>query len=211
MTRSLLKGEAIHVFNDKAAEQKEETTDSHVQCLQAMTEHVFPKDNPLLKQKTLMCNHVFLHLSYRTISEFCARWIELNNYLNEFLQLGLNQNFTEDQTKDIICNIIPKCWQSYLQQDKFDIIQFSITDFFDMMKHYQLAHNLDPSLKQQNQSKTNKDESNKLTEKPNDKKYNAKPKTNDSDMPAPKKACILHGPNSSHMTDNCQTLQEQAC
>jgi hypothetical protein len=33
MTRSLLKGEALHVFNDKAVEQKEETMDSHVQCL----------------------------------------------------------------------------------------------------------------------------------------------------------------------------------
>ena len=70
--------------------------------------------------------------------------------------------------------------------------------------------NLDPSLKPQNQSKTNKDESNKLTEKSNDKKCKAKPKKNDSNMPAPKKPCMLHGPNSSHMTDDCQTLQEQA-
>ena len=56
-------------------EQKEETMDIHVQCLQAIMEHVFPADNPLLKQKTFMCNHVFLHLSDRMISEFHARWI----------------------------------------------------------------------------------------------------------------------------------------
>ncbi len=79
MTCSLLKGEALCVFNDKAVEQKEETMDSHVQCLWAITEHVFPKGNPLLKQKTFMHNHVFLHLNDKTISEFCARWIELNN------------------------------------------------------------------------------------------------------------------------------------
>jgi hypothetical protein len=53
MTCSSLKGEALHVFNDKAAEQNEETMDSHVECLQAITEHVFPNDNPLLQQKTL--------------------------------------------------------------------------------------------------------------------------------------------------------------
>jgi hypothetical protein len=33
MTCSSLKGKALHVFNDKATEQKEETMDSHVQCL----------------------------------------------------------------------------------------------------------------------------------------------------------------------------------
>jgi hypothetical protein len=32
--------------------KKEKTKDTHVQCLQAITEHVFPADNPLLKQKT---------------------------------------------------------------------------------------------------------------------------------------------------------------
>jgi hypothetical protein len=75
LTCSSLKGEALCVFNDKAAEQEEETRDTHIQCLRAITEQVFPKDNPLSKQKTYMRNHVFLHLSDRTISEFCARWI----------------------------------------------------------------------------------------------------------------------------------------
>ena len=28
-------------------------------------------------------------------------------------------------------------------------------------------------------------------------------------MLAPKKTCMIHGPNSSHMTDECRTLQEQ--
>jgi hypothetical protein len=79
-----------------------------------------------------------------------------------------------------------------------------------MMECYQHTNDIDPSLKPQNQSKTNKDESNKSTEKSIDKKLKAKPKTNDSDMPAPKKPCMLHGSNSSHMTDDCQTLQEQA-
>jgi hypothetical protein len=70
---------------------------------------------------------------------------------------------------DILCNIIPKHWQSYLQHDKFEIIKCSITDFFDMMECYQLTNHIDPSLKQQHQSKTNKDELNKSSEKPNDK------------------------------------------
>jgi hypothetical protein len=108
VTCSSLKGEALCIFNDKSVEQKEETTDSHIQCLQAITEHVFPKHNPLHKQKTFMCNHVFLHLNDRMISEFYARWIKLNNYLDEFPPFRSNQCFTEDQTKDILYNIIDR-------------------------------------------------------------------------------------------------------
>jgi hypothetical protein len=35
-------------------------------------------------------------------------------------------------------------------------------------------------------------------------------KKNDSDVPAPKKSCLIHGPDSSHMTNECQMMQEQA-
>jgi hypothetical protein len=62
LTRSSLKGDALHIFNDKAAEQEKETKDSHIKCLHTIMEQVFPKDNPLQKQKTYMCNHMFLHL-----------------------------------------------------------------------------------------------------------------------------------------------------
>jgi hypothetical protein len=120
LTCSSLKGEALCVFNDKAAEQEEETRDTHIECLRAIMEQVFPKDNPLSKQKTYMHNHVFLHLSDQTISEFCARWIKLNNYLDEFPPFEPNQHFAANETKEIFYNIIPKCWQSYLQRDKFE-------------------------------------------------------------------------------------------
>jgi hypothetical protein len=47
-------------------------------------ENIFPKHNPLLKQKTYMHNHVFLHLSERQVGEFHTRWDKINNYLKEF-------------------------------------------------------------------------------------------------------------------------------
>ena len=211
LTRSSLKGEALCIFNDKAAEQEKETKDTHIKCLRAITEHVFPKDNPLQKQKTYMRNHVFLHLNDKQVSKFCARWIKINNWLNKFLPFKSNQHFPDDQVKEILYSIIPKCWQSYLQcEDKFNINESSVKDFFDMMQCYQLADWLNPSLNQQNQSKTNKDDSKKSTEKSNDKKCKAKSKKNDSDAPAPKKSCLIHGPDSSHTTDECRTMQEQA-
>jgi hypothetical protein len=99
---SLIKGEALHVFNDKAMEQEEEMKDTHTKCLHAITEHIFPKDNPLLKQKTYMQNHMFLHLNNRQVSKFHARWIKINNWLNKFLPFQPNQHFSDDQIKDIL-------------------------------------------------------------------------------------------------------------
>jgi hypothetical protein len=99
LTRSSLKGEALCVFSNKAAEQEEETRDTHNKCLRAITEQVFPKDNLLSKQKTYMRNHMFLHLSDQTINEFHARWIELNNYLDEFPPFEPNQCFTRTRPR----------------------------------------------------------------------------------------------------------------
>jgi hypothetical protein len=154
---------------------------------------------------------MFLHLNDKQVSEFCARWVKINNWLDEFPPFKSNQHFPDDQVKDILYSIIPKFWQSYLpREDKFDINESSVKDFFDMMEHYQIADRLDPLLNQQNQSKTDKDNFKKSTEKLNDKKHKAQLKKNDSNSPAPKKSCLIHGPDSSHITNECQTMQEQA-
>jgi hypothetical protein len=49
-----------------------------------------------------------------------------------------------------------------------------------------------------------------LTEKLNDKKRKAQPKKDDSNAPVSKKSCLIHGPDSSHTTDECQTMRKQA-
>jgi hypothetical protein len=136
-----------------------------------------------------MRNQVFLHLSKRQVSEFHTRWDEISNYLNKFPPFQPNQCFLDEQTKDILYTIILKHWQSYLQRDKFDIIGCSIRDFFDMMEHYQLADQLDPLLKQQNQLKTDKDDSKKSTEKSNVK--NARPSPSPSPSPSPRKMILM--------------------
>jgi hypothetical protein len=123
-----------------------------------------------------MRNHVFLHLNDKQVSEFCARWKEINNWLDKFLPFGSNQHFPDDQIKEILYSIIPKRWQSYLHRDKFDMTTASVDDFFDRMERYQIADHIDPLLKPKDQSKTNKNETNKLTEKSNDKKRKAKSK-----------------------------------
>jgi hypothetical protein len=66
----------------------------------------------------------------------------------------------------------------------------SVDDFFDRMERYQIANNIDPLLKPKDQSKADKNEMNKSTEKSNDKKRKAKSKKNDSDAPVPKKSLL---------------------
>jgi delta 1-pyrroline-5-carboxylate dehydrogenase len=78
------------------------------------------------------------------------------------------------------------------------------------MEHYQITDNIDPLLKPKDQSKADKNKTNKSTEKSNDNKRKAKSKKHDSDVPAPKESCLIHGEDSSHMTYECQTMREQA-
>jgi hypothetical protein len=65
-------------------------------------------------------------------------------------------------------------------------------------------------LKQQNQLKTNNDNNKKSMEKSNDKKCKAQPKKDDSNALAPKRSCLIHGPDSSNTTNECQTMHKQA-
>jgi hypothetical protein len=59
------------------------------------------------------------------------------------------------------------------------------------MERYQIANNIDPLLKPKDKSKADKNETNKSTEKSNDKKRKAKSKKNDSDALAPSQKILL--------------------
>jgi hypothetical protein len=50
LMRALFKGEALHHFNNKAQELGAVTVAHHTKCMQAVTEHIFPK-NALQVQK----------------------------------------------------------------------------------------------------------------------------------------------------------------
>jgi hypothetical protein len=89
---------------------------------------------------------MFLHLNDKQISEFCARWKEINNWLDEFPPFQPNQHFPDDQVKEILYSIIPKCWQSYLHcKDKFNMTKASVDDFFKW-NVFNLLINLIPCL-----------------------------------------------------------------
>jgi hypothetical protein len=107
----------LRIFNDKTAEQEKETKASHIKCLCAIMEQVFPKDNPLQKQKMYMRNHVFLHLNDKSVN-FRPGGRKSTTGFDEFLPFEPNQHFPDDQVKEILYSIIPKCWQSFLHHER---------------------------------------------------------------------------------------------
>ena len=100
LMRSLLKGEALQHFNNKAQELKTETNPHHKMCLNAVSEHIFPK-NALQMQKCYLCK-VHLHASM-TISTYFACWHQINNYLAMFPPHGgVVQKLQDDEIVKLI-------------------------------------------------------------------------------------------------------------
>jgi len=203
VTRSSLKDEALRVFEDKAKELSSETTSNH--CLQAITEHVFPH-MALQCQQRFMRNNVFLHLRDRTISKFCARWTQLDDYLNEFPPFKPNQWFQDDEIKDIIYDITPHCWKSQMEKVQYDPIDHTLADLFDLLERYQIAEQLDPP--KQNQVTNELDESIKTKDKSRKNKRKEKSSGNDSSLMVCKRFCILHQ-KDDHWTDDCSVVKKQ--
>ena len=171
VTRSLLKGEALRVFNDKALQLKDETKNNHVKCLQAVTEHVFP-DEALQSQKRYMRRSVFLHLKDKSIRDFRARWVEMNNYLEAFPPFKPNQGFNEDETKEIVHGVLPARYQAELKREGFDLDRKSLEDLFDHIERCQVAEQIDPPTTQSQATTQSKDSKNHQDKSKDQKRKN---------------------------------------
>ena len=100
LMQSLLKGEALQHFNNKAQELGDETTMHHKLCLNVVSEHIFPK-NTLQMQKCYL-QKVCLHSSM-TISEYFMHWHQQNDYLALFPLHGRTaQKIKEDKILELI-------------------------------------------------------------------------------------------------------------
>ena len=100
LMQSLLKGEALQHFNNKAQELETETNPHHKTCLNMVSKHFFPK-NALQMQKCYM-HKVCLHASM-TISAYLMCWCQINNYLAMFPPHGrVTQKLRDDEIVKLI-------------------------------------------------------------------------------------------------------------
>ncbi|MCK7490854.1 MAG: hypothetical protein MZW92_02980 [Comamonadaceae bacterium] len=163
LTRTALKGDARRVFETKAAELHKETPNRYTLCVQAVTEHVFPKD-ALRRQRFYLRRNVHLTRNL-TISEFLARFAEINEYLTQFPPFdGDEQKLSEEEIIEIVYSTIPKTWRCKLMDHGFDPVEHSLVEFSEQLVRFETSDAINGSDSTINQSDT------KTTGKPEDNK-----------------------------------------
>ena len=118
--RRLLEGNALTVFDLKAAELGAQTV-SHLQdILRALRREVFPED-ALQQQKRFMRRSLHKPRNM-TIRAYVNRVLELNDQLENFPGLNSNDNGTklpEDEVLDLLEFGLPETWQNFMLLQKF--------------------------------------------------------------------------------------------
>ena len=139
LMRSLLKGEALRHFNNKAQELETETNLHHKMCLNAVSKHIFPK-NALQMQKCYL-HKVHLHAS-TTISAYFACWHQINNSLTMFPPHGrVVQKLRDDEIIKLIYDQLPSCMQANLEHmNNFDINKTDLTSFREVLECLELSY-----------------------------------------------------------------------
>jgi hypothetical protein len=107
LTRALLKGEALCHFNNKVQELGAMTVAHHTKCMQAITEHIFPKNALQIQKRHLHLHKVHLNLT-ASVNEFFARWRKLNDYLALFPPHGGDaQKLSDNEIIELIYEKLP--------------------------------------------------------------------------------------------------------
>ena len=127
LIRSLLKGEALHIFNVRAQQLGAETVPNVTLSLQAVISHMFP-NNPLRRQRC--------HLRYETkwkrtdtVRSFMTCWTELNDLLPQFPPFqGQVQKIQDDDACEAIFSYIPQSWRTHMLADQWDPMDHSFQE-----------------------------------------------------------------------------------
>ena len=149
MTRRILDGDTLAKFNAKATELGAETVAHHSQCLNAVTEHVFPQ-RALQYQRRYMRRYMRKPAKTST-REFSARLQELNAYLKEFPPFGGDdQMLAEDDLAEILEFGIPNSWQKAMVLQGFNTIERSVTDIVEFCERLEFTEQLSNDLNGKN-------------------------------------------------------------
>ena len=161
LTRTALKGDARRVFEIKATELHKETPKEYTLCVQAVMEHVFLK-NALRRQRFFLRRNV--HLTRNFISEFFARFVQINEYLTQFSPFdGEEHKLSEEEIIEILYSIIPKAWKSKLMDHGFDPVEHSLTEFSEQLVRFETfdAINGNTTINQSDTKHTGESQDNK--------------------------------------------------
>ena len=130
------------------------------------------------------------------------RWTELNNMLAYFPPFARDaQKISEDEACEVIFNMIPQVWRTRMLVTKFDPVDHTFLELWEECERVELELALESRQK---------DSTNESSKKKDEKSNKRKCKSSESETHSSGKHCMLHGDDTSHTTDQCSVLKQQA-
>lgn len=203
MARRLMAGDALSVFNNRAAELGAETTANFKQVMNALAAHVFPQ-RALRMQKRYMRRYMRKPKG-QTTREYIARVNEINEYLSLFPPFEADQKLPTDEILDILEFGMPATWQREFWRQGFDPIAHSIEDFTEFCERLEFTEEMyDETHASKKRPRVDR---NSMSKESGNSKGRIKPEGK-----KPKKSntwCDYHQ-TDSHTTGDCKVVLAQA-
>ena len=132
---------------------------------------------------------------------YCARFAELNKYLESFSPYaGASQCLPQDEVLEHLEFAIPNSWQKQMVMQWFVTLEHTIQEFVEFCECMEFGEEVYDS------SHT----SQKATTRTGEKEAGSKQSAGNSSSKRKSKYCLYHGHNSTHTTDECKVLKNQA-
>lgn len=193
IVRSLLKGDALTVFNTNAATLRSETVSNLKDCLSALTTHIFPV-SALQIQKRYMRRLLKKPTDVPT-KDHVARVMELNNYLPRFPDATTtNGKLSEEDIMDLLEFSLPGKWVHEMKRQGFVAVKETPKKFISFCENIEAFERYKESMQKQDS-------------KPKDskrKRSNEGKRGKDTKSERRTYYCENHGENVSHDTKQCR-------
>jgi hypothetical protein len=192
-----MKNDALAAF-DNASHGQNETNQSFLMALDAVTRHVFPKRAAQLQKRYM--RRVVCKPATMSTKQFAARIRELNAYLPLFPAATpggpVVTSLEDDEIVDLMEYGIPRSWQRKMIEHDFDSVTSTIPDFVDFCERMESIERAEGGvLANTSPTKISSDHKNR----------NHKKRGRDSGS----HYCMLHGPDKGHNTEDCKRIKAQ--
>ena len=135
------------------------------------------------------------------IRMYCARFAELNKYLESFPPYaGASQCLPQDEVLERLEFAIPNSWQKQMVLQGLNTLDHTVEEFLEFCEQMEFGEEVyDSSYASQ-----------KANTKTGAKDTGSKQSAGNSSKKRKTKYCLYHGQNSTHTTDECKVLKNQA-
>jgi NACalpha-BTF3-like transcription factor len=218
MTRKVLTGDALAVFQEAAYAQIVEDDNSYAICIDALALHVFPK-NALTHQKAWMRRSEYAHKPIKAKTRtWVARLNEINQMLAQFPPFFSEaQMLEEDELIEIIEYGIPTSWRVKMVDQSFIPGDHTLTQLIEFCEKEETTEQMMTDAKPDsgNGNQQSKSNNGNNANKTNDRSSGGnKRKTYDTvivsyEESGGKDGCLIHTKATNHTSNQCHVLKNK--